>query len=304
MKIKSLIMLGALLLAPTTAVANDGINVNVDGNVVSFLGQAPAIVEGRTLVPVRGVFEELGFDVHWNPDAQEVTLQGSSTIVLSIGSSAFTTNGVTHQLDVEALIINGSTMLPIRAVLESVGFALSWQESTSTVFIHSSIRSGTSRANIYTNQSLGLRVDMRPPWQVLSVFELSFLMSILPIPADIDIAHIINLTDIVLFDPNTSSMATLVLEQTGHDISGQEYLQLILDSASAIGFSSEPTFAQQSLGNRSWDSVTTSVSLIGFDAEVKFLVATQDGYRATLVVMAFEDDNVDDILNMFRGLSR
>ena len=43
--------------------AADEINVTINGQVVVFPDQRPAIVDGRTLVPVAGVFQALGFDV-------------------------------------------------------------------------------------------------------------------------------------------------------------------------------------------------------------------------------------------------
>jgi hypothetical protein len=78
----------------------------------------------------------LGFDVAWNAEAQQATLsRANDTIVITIDSATFTANGTTHTLDVPAQIINGRTMLPIRAVLESVGYSLGWDEATRTVLI-------------------------------------------------------------------------------------------------------------------------------------------------------------------------
>ena len=39
------------------------ISVNLDGELVEFSGQEPVIVEGRTLIPLRGDFEQLGYDI-------------------------------------------------------------------------------------------------------------------------------------------------------------------------------------------------------------------------------------------------
>ena len=58
-------------------------------------------------------------------------------VVLTIGSSNFTVNGITHTLEVPAQIIGGSTMLPLRAVVESVGMSIDWDGATRTVLIDS-----------------------------------------------------------------------------------------------------------------------------------------------------------------------
>ena len=116
--------------------ADDGVSVIIDGRYVVFDGQSPVIVDGRTLVPVRGVFEQLGFYVEWDAEARQATLTSDDyTVVITIGSETFTTNDANHTLDVPAQIIGGRTMLPIRAVLESVGYYLGWDGGTRTVRI-------------------------------------------------------------------------------------------------------------------------------------------------------------------------
>jgi len=123
-------------LMMATAFANGGIGVTIDGVPVEFQGQQPTLVDGRTLVPVRGVFEQLGFNVSWDGVLRQITLtRPSHTVVLTVDQATFTTNGATHTLDVAAQIINGSTMLPIRAVVESVGYELDWDGATNTVLI-------------------------------------------------------------------------------------------------------------------------------------------------------------------------
>jgi hypothetical protein len=114
----------------------DTIGAIVNGQSVNFADQQPANVDGRVLVPVRGVFETLGFAVDWNGEARQATLSRANDIVIiTIDSTTFTTNGISHTLDVPAQIIAGSTMLPIRAVLESVGYELEWDGTTQTIII-------------------------------------------------------------------------------------------------------------------------------------------------------------------------
>ena len=129
----------ALAFAATSVAANaDGINVTVDGQQVDFAGQGPAIVDGRTLVPVRGVFETLGFNVDWDGDARAAILtRRGMEVVIPIDDNIFTINGMNYFSDVPAQIMGGSTMLPIRALLEGVGYEVGWDNAARTVVITS-----------------------------------------------------------------------------------------------------------------------------------------------------------------------
>jgi len=119
-----LVLTMVVTLMPTTALASDTITVTIDGQRVTFADQQPVIINNRTLVPVGGVFEALGFTPSWSGSAQTATLtRADYTVVITIGSATFTTNGIEHTLDVPAQIINNRTMLPLRAVLESIGIA-------------------------------------------------------------------------------------------------------------------------------------------------------------------------------------
>jgi len=130
-----------LAFAVTTSVAaytDYNVRVEIDGVQVNFVNQNPIIVNERTLVPVRGVFEHMGFEVSWDADARKVTLQDSDyTVVITIGSAEFTTNGASHRLPVYAQIINDFTMLPIRPVMESIGMNVEWDGVAGTVIVTS-----------------------------------------------------------------------------------------------------------------------------------------------------------------------
>ena len=110
--------------------------VTVDGGVVDFGEQGPVIVDGRTLVPVRGVFEALGFEVNWMGDEQTAVLEaGGLRLTIGIGDNFFNLNDQRHELEVPAQLIGGSTMLPVRGLLESIGHYVSWDEETNTVAV-------------------------------------------------------------------------------------------------------------------------------------------------------------------------
>jgi hypothetical protein len=129
-----------VIALPVTAAANDTVNVTIDGQAVVFIdGQGAESVEGRTLVPVRGVFEMLGFDVDWDNDTRTAVLtKAENEIRITIYSNIFTINGAPSILDVPARIIGGRTMVPIRLPLEAVGFTVDWDIGTRTVLIYSS----------------------------------------------------------------------------------------------------------------------------------------------------------------------
>jgi len=85
---------------------------------------------------MRGVFEHLGFDVTWNNAIRTAAfISAEHEVIITIGSYAFIANGASYILDAPAQIINGYTMLPIRAVLESVGYFVGWNADTRTVLI-------------------------------------------------------------------------------------------------------------------------------------------------------------------------
>ena len=132
----TLVLVFVLALAPMAYA--DQINVSIDGQPVNFADQTPTIIDGRTLVPVRDVFEALGFEVDWDDVTRTATLTGDDYVVtITVGRRTFTTNGANHTLDVPAQIIGGRTMLPISAILESVGYYVGWNERTRTVIVRS-----------------------------------------------------------------------------------------------------------------------------------------------------------------------
>ena len=94
------------------------------------------IVEGRTLVPLRAIFEALGASVEWNGETSTVTSEKDGTAVkLTIGENKIYVNGEAKELDVPAQIIESRTMVPARAVAEAYGCAVEWDADTRTVII-------------------------------------------------------------------------------------------------------------------------------------------------------------------------
>ncbi len=123
----------AAAVGPTMA---QSVRVTIDGAPVRFTGTQPMVVQGRVLVPLRGVLEQMGAFVGWDPATRTVFAQKSGTDVqLSIGSRYATVSGRTVTLDVPAQIIRGSTMVPLRFLSEALGSEVAWDNATRTVMI-------------------------------------------------------------------------------------------------------------------------------------------------------------------------
>ncbi len=130
MKKKIFVTAVAALMMSVTAFAGD---ISVNGNVIEA---QTVIVEGRTLVPVRGVFEELGYEVNWDEETKTATLSGKKTVVISADSATFTVDGEEMTPEVPQQIIDGRFMLPLRAVGEAIGAKVDWDAETKTASIN------------------------------------------------------------------------------------------------------------------------------------------------------------------------
>lgn len=117
--------------------AEDVITVKVNNKNVSF-DQPPVLENGRTLVPLRAIFEALGAKVDWDQNTQTVTAsKGDINISLQIGSANMNVNGENKVLDVPAKIAGGRTLVPVRAISEAFGCDVNWDGATKTVIINS-----------------------------------------------------------------------------------------------------------------------------------------------------------------------
>ncbi len=100
-------------------------------------GTVPAIVNGRTTLPIRAIVEALGGTIAWDPATRQVTIQYFDKVIkLGIGSTSADVNGNQQQMEVAPQIINGRTMAPVRFVIENMGGQVDWDGSNQTVSIY------------------------------------------------------------------------------------------------------------------------------------------------------------------------
>lgn len=120
---------------PNIAVKSDVISVFVNDEKVNF-DVNPMLINNRTMVPVRAIFEALGATVTWDNDTQTAKGVLDDVIVeITIGSTILFKNGKPVELDSPAVIVSGRTLVPVRAIAESYDCDVTWYGETQVVEI-------------------------------------------------------------------------------------------------------------------------------------------------------------------------
>lgn len=139
MKKKLSIVLLSLVVAFNTCgivgYADDGITVTLNGDKIDFDVQ-PQLINDRTMVPLRKIFEAMGAYVDWYGDTQTVVATKDDKVVTAkIDDTKLYINDEVKTLDVPPMIIDGRTLVPARFVAESFGANVDWDGATQTVVI-------------------------------------------------------------------------------------------------------------------------------------------------------------------------
>lgn len=120
--------------AAPAIIAKD-IDVSVN-DMYLYFDQEPVAQNGRTLVPLRAIFEALGATVNWDGNTQTITaVKDDTTVTLQIGSDTMYKNGQPVKLDVPATAQNGRTLVPVRAISEAFNCKVEWNPGLYTVII-------------------------------------------------------------------------------------------------------------------------------------------------------------------------
>lgn len=126
-----------LLSAVAPVAASNDIRIIVDGIVVNFDVQ-PQIIDGRTMVPLRAIFEALGATVDWNESTKTITAnKGDLFVKCAIGSYSMDTSSGSKTIDVPPTIINSRTLVPARFIAEGFNCDVQWDAANRRVTITS-----------------------------------------------------------------------------------------------------------------------------------------------------------------------
>ena len=136
-----ILTISAALGAHSAVFAGDEISVMLDGNKIEFDVQ-PQIINDRTMVPMRKIFEAFGANVDWIEDTRMILASsGSKFILMQIDMPTVIIKDIkadTEQrtpLDCAPLISDGRTLVPVRAVSESLSADVQWDGESQTVYI-------------------------------------------------------------------------------------------------------------------------------------------------------------------------
>lgn len=144
MKLNKIIaaILGIMMTVSANAFAAEDISVIINGVKTDF-DVPPQIIEDRTLVPMRKIFETLGAKVTWIGELNTIiAAKGENVIAMTVGIKTYSaTNVMTGEtknidLDVPPTIIEDRTLVPIRAVSEALDKNVEWNGETKTVIIN------------------------------------------------------------------------------------------------------------------------------------------------------------------------
>ena len=152
--LKRIIILLVCMLMIHTVYAADEITVDVDSSPVCF--DTPVrIVNGRTMVPVRAVFEALGAQVDWNAQERTVYAQkDGKNVSMTIGSNRLLCDGLVRFMDAVPLISDNRTYIPARFAAESLGSTVLWDAQERAVHIKTDTPPEVRYYKVYADSSV------------------------------------------------------------------------------------------------------------------------------------------------------
>lgn len=121
---------------PAPGQSQEDIRVDVDGKTLAFGDVLPLNINGRILVPLRVIFEEMGAEVVWDANTATVkATKGDTAVVLTIGDNSPTINGEAYGIDQPGIILDGRILAPLRFVAEAFGGTVDWDGPNQTATI-------------------------------------------------------------------------------------------------------------------------------------------------------------------------
>lgn len=133
--ISMLITVFLILSVNITTFASDTIYVTLDGSYIEF-DVKPQIINGRTMVPIRAIFEKMGATVEWDGNTSSaICTKGDTVVKMTVNSMDMYINNQITKMDISPVVIDGRTLAPARYVAEAFGADVQWSQKNNTVVI-------------------------------------------------------------------------------------------------------------------------------------------------------------------------
>ena len=124
-----------LLLVCSAFADNTGVKVFLDGTEIIF-DVEPQIINGRTMVPVRAIFEAMGATVIWDNDTNTAFCSKDTKLVsITVDDYNMYINSAVITMDAAPVIIDSRVLAPARFVAEAFDATVYWDGEKSHVYI-------------------------------------------------------------------------------------------------------------------------------------------------------------------------
>lgn len=114
--------------------------ISISYNDSNLILTHPAILKNQhVMMPLRELSEKFGYYVDWNQQLQQIQLSnGETNITLHLNNKQAVINNMQIQMDIEPLLVNNTTYIPLRFISENFGYTVSWDGSNNKVIIKES----------------------------------------------------------------------------------------------------------------------------------------------------------------------
>lgn len=112
-------------------------NIYLDGKELVLATDAKIeTISNNTMIPIRVVVENLGFQVDWEQKERTVTIRNDkTTIQLTVGNKTALVNGSEVTLPMGPVLRTDTVIVPIRFVSEQMGLQVNWDNATKKIYM-------------------------------------------------------------------------------------------------------------------------------------------------------------------------
>ncbi len=131
----TLIFISGLLIQPALAVAEQPVRIFINGQQQS-MEVDPVLDQGSTFIPVKSIFQAFAYTLNWDEASQTITAAKEDVqYQFKIGAITSVQGPSATGISVTPKMINGSMMVPLKVISEMLGYSVTWDGKTRTVYI-------------------------------------------------------------------------------------------------------------------------------------------------------------------------